>query len=133
MVVVEDSKFLGSAISIKASDYAQVAVYNSSFSENGFGLEASGSASLTIKNSQIFNNYSYGVLIRGKAQAHISNNRIFSNKGYGVALAQRPCYEILSTFEGRVEGGGNVIEFNVKGNLCPSECSYWPEGFGGGC
>ncbi|MEM4721999.1 MAG: right-handed parallel beta-helix repeat-containing protein [Candidatus Methanomethylicaceae archaeon] len=133
IVVIENSRFLGSAISIDASDYAQVTVENSSFSKNDYGPWVNGSASLTIKNSQIFNNYSYGILIAHKAQAHISNNRIFSNKGYGVALAQRPCYDILSTFEGRIEGSGNAIELNAKGNLCPSECSYWPEGFGGGC
>lgn len=133
IVVIEDSKFSGSAVSLQIGDNAQVIVGNSFFSENGYGPWVNGSASLTIKNSQIFNNYSYGILIAHKAQAHISGNRIFSNKGYGVALAQRPCYDILSTFEGRIEGSGNAIELNAEGNLCPSECLYWPEGFGGGC
>jgi len=69
--------------------------------------------------------------MRDSSQAKILDNKIFENKRYGVVLFQRPCFDTDEKFEGKVEGGGNEIHDNGKGDVCPSELNFLKTSQGG--
>ena len=65
------------------------------------------------------------------SQAEIRDNKISDNSLYGVALWQRPCYATSEKFEGKVEGSGNEIHDNGKGDVCPAELEFLMTSAGG--
>ena len=109
-------------------DSSQATISDSQISgSNNNGIRMVNSSWATISNSQISENRCDGILIGDSAQATIRNNEIFGNEGYGVALFG---WEIAD-FAGKVEGRGNRIHDNGRGDVCPSELEFLMTSAGG--
>ncbi len=67
-----------------------------------------------------------------KSFAMISFNHLFGNREYGVAIRTARCpmpeLEKLESLPIQVEGFGNEMRDNAKGDLCPADYP-WPPGF----
>jgi len=111
---------------------SQATISDSQISGNGYeGISMVNSSQATISDSTISKNGQDGIRMEDSSQATIRGNKIFENEGYGVALYQRPCYDTDKKFEGKVEGSGNEIHDNGKGDVCPEELQFLMTSEGG--
>jgi len=131
-------EMLGSQITISDSEISgndrygiwmwgssQAEISDSQISGNGDdGIWMYNSSQATISSSTISGNRKNGIRIEDSSQATIRGNKIFENKGYGVVLSQRPCFDTDDKFKGKVEGSGNEIHDNGKGDVCPEELEF---------
>jgi len=118
---VEDSSFLGNRLFGLFAGSGNAEVRNSLFQANGTGISVAQA----------------GVSDNRRADApplQIERNRIIGNHDYGVALwrarclpaDQAPPVELPTII--RIQGQGNEMHDNGKGNLCPLDYN-WPADF----
>ncbi|MFU8795946.1 MAG: right-handed parallel beta-helix repeat-containing protein [Dehalococcoidia bacterium] len=106
---------------------AQAEIADCSIRDNGSqGIAVADSARITVVDSIVAGSDGEGgILLWGSPEAILEGNTISDNRGFGVATYQRPCFVISPwVFRGRISGGGNVIEANRRGEVCPPELEF---------
>lgn len=114
-------------------DTAQATVSGCQLLGNGWqGIAVGGAARAVISSSTVSRNgRNGGIVLRDSAQGILEENSVIANWGYGVGLYHLHCFGSGWTFTGRVEGGGNLLDENHRGTVCPAELQFLETAEGG--
>lgn len=111
---------------------AHAAVRATVFTRNGVcGIGLGEMSAAVIADCHITESgWSGGIVVRDSAHAEIQGNSIVGNYGAGVALYHGLCLGAGYVFTGRIAGGGNTLEGNYKGDVCPQDLAFLGQGWG---
>lgn len=126
--MIHENQILNQAAGIVLGGFVQSDIRGNQIFKNWDGIVVGAFGEATLIGNQVIRNRNDGIRLADKVMATLLENRISLNDGYGVSLWQQPCYDTAARFDGVVQGLGNEISGNRKGDLCPPDFP-WPPGF----
>lgn len=125
---IQDSVIAENTIGVDLTGNSETHLTGCSLVQNQRPLDIRQEARTTLTNNTVSDNGN-PVWISDNAHVVLTNNRIVQQKtgwGYGVMLHGAPCYDYQDAkpFRGIVEGGGNIIEENRRGEVCPDALMF---------
>jgi nitrous oxidase accessory protein NosD len=104
---------------------------------NGDGLAARDGAQITIRNSQIHDNFFNGLSLKDASRLSLHDSTIEQNDRWGITLVEPPCVDGTEPFSGSISGAANRVQSNGQklspaerntgdqvGNFCPKALEF---------